>query len=263
MSKPDPLKTLGGRIRQLRLSHNKSQQEFANSISTRAHPVTRGAVGNWELGKGIKTSNLVLIADRYGVTLDWLQKGKGAPPTGHEEFRRVPVGEEFERDHNEASAVFDGGQANVPAGEIPQVAARLGLGTASDAQTINIPVGQNTIAAVPVIDTWRVPAAVLQRRLRGALTSVHIVECEGDSMEPRIRDGDFVFIDTSRRTPSPPGIFALNDGFGQTLKRLEVIPNSDPPRVKIIPENARHESYERALDEVSIIGRYLCRLTMD
>lgn len=166
-----------------------------------------------------------------------------------------------EPDH--VASVFDGGRAGIPEGEIPQVDARLGMGHAEDAQTIQIPAGDHDIAAVPVLDTWKIPKNVLQRRLRGAVSSLHIVECEGDSMDPRIRNGDFVFIDTSRRVPSPPGIFALNDGFGQTLKRLELIPNTDPPRVKIIPENPRHTVYEELLSEVRIIGRYVCRLTMD
>ncbi|RAI29422.1 hypothetical protein CH340_22835 [Rhodoplanes serenus] len=137
------------------------------------------------------------------------------------------------------------------------------MGHAEDAPTIQIPVGDHGISAVPVVDTWKIPKNVLQRRLRGAVSSLHIVECEGDSMDPRIRDGDFVFIDTSRRVPSPPGIFALNDGYGQTLKRIEIIPNTDPPRVKVIPENKSHTSYEMLLEEVRIIGRYVCRLTMD
>jgi hypothetical protein len=155
------------------------------------------------------------------------------------------------------------GRHNIPDGEIPQIASRIGMGTGTDEPTIEIPSGDGSVAAVPVLGTWKIPRNVLQRRLKGAVSALHIVECEGDSMEPRIHDGDFVFIDTSRQVPSPPGIFALNDGFGQTLKRLEIIPNSDPPRVKIIPENQNHSTYERSLEEVRIIGRYLCRLTMD
>ncbi|MFN3656796.1 MAG: XRE family transcriptional regulator [Pseudolabrys sp.] len=257
-----PQQTRAERIRLVRTTNNLSQEAFAARLSSPRRTITRGAIGNWELGRGIKGDNLALIAERFGVSLDWLSNGKGQAPTA-QPHHRVPAGEEFTDSASEQAAVFEGGQAHVPAGEIPQVAARLGLGHSEDVQTITIPAGHDSIAAVPVVDTWKVPLSVLQRRLRGSIRSVHIIECEGDSMEPRIHDGDFVFIDTSRRTPSPPGIFALNDGFGQTLKRLEIVPNSDPPRVKIIPENSRHDSYERGLDEIAIIGRYLCRLTMD
>ena len=74
-------------------------------------------------------------------------------------------------------------------------------------------------------------------------------------------DGDVVLIDASQRTPSPPGIFALWDGYGVTLKRLEIVPNSDPPTLRLIPENPRHETYDRQIDEVNIIGRLVARFT--
>ena len=181
-------------------------------------------------------------------------------------LRRVPIGQEFSTGDGHAGTVFkdgfDSSRANIPDGEIPQVDTRMGLGSTTEAETVQIPAGDGSIAAVPIVDTWKIPHNVLRRRLKGAVTSLHIVECEGDSMEPRIHDGDFVFIDTSRQAPSPDGIFAINDGIGQSLKRLELVPNTDPQRIKIIPENPRHTTYERTVDEVHIIGRYLCRLTM-
>lgn len=262
------METRADRIKYIRAASGLSQEEFGEELG-----VSRGAVGNWELGKGIKTESLTAISKRFSVPLDWLARGIGKAPDidpakpvrgKGPQLRRVPIGQEFENDPPRMrGAVSSDGRHNLDKDEIPQVDARLGMGHAADAETINIPVGGGTIAAVPIVDTWKIPKNVLRRRLRGSISSIHIVECEGDSMEPRIHDGDFVFVDTSRRVPSPPGIFALNDGFAQTLKRLDLVPNSDPPRVRIIPENPRHPTDERQLDEVRIIGRYLCRLTMD
>lgn len=265
------------RIRKVREINDLTQAEFA----TRLGDVERGAVGNWERGKGISTENLEQIAKQFRVSMDWLSTGRGpepAPLTTNRASRRSarsPHGAQravvssFDPDatdaaHKKKSTISTEGTHDVPPGEIPQVAARLGLGFAENADTIQIPLGAGSIAALEVVDTWKIPEHVLRRSLVGGTSrSVHIIECEGDSMEPRIRNGDFVFIDTSRRVPSPPGIFALNDGFGQTLKRLELIPNSEPPKVMIIPENPRHQSYERNLDDLSIIGRFVCRLTTD
>ena len=78
---------------------------------------------------------------------------------------------------------------------------------------------------------------------------------EGDSMMPTRQDRDIVLVDTSRRSPTPPGIFVLHDGMGLVAKRLEHIPNSDPPRVRIISDNAHYSPYEGLADEVNIIGR--------
>ena len=46
-----------------------------------------------------------------------------------------------------------------------------------------------------------------------------------------------------------------NDGMGLVAKRLEHIPNSDPPRVRIISDIAHYSPYEGMADEVNIIGR--------
>lgn len=223
------------------------------------------------------------VASRYAkffkVSLDWLLDNRGPAPTeshirkkpglisvryvtGVRHRSQSPV-QSFDPDEKPIAALHSGGRHNVPAGEIPQIAARLGLGHAADADTIQIPMGGGSIMALPVIDTWKIPESVLRRRLQGAVENVHIVECVGDSMEPRIRDGDFVFIDASAKTPHPPGIFAISETLGPTLKRLEVIERTDPVKVRVIPENPRHSTYEVMLEEITIIGRYLCRLTME
>lgn len=268
---------LARRIKQVRTMNKLTQKEFADRIQAVSDgTVSRGAVGNWELGEPPGRDNLRHISEVFGIDHNWLASAKGrAPVPLHEQSPPLTISPRRgtttpgyrlgfgEGDAEETAALHAEGRVHVPEGEIPQVSARLGMGSAADADTIQIPFGNGSIAALPVVATWKIPEGVLRRRMAGSLQNVHIIECEGDSMEPRIHDGDFVFIDTARRVPSPPGIFALNDGFGQTLKRLEIVPNTEPVKVMIIPENPKHERYERTLEEVSIIGRYLCRLTMD
>jgi phage repressor protein C with HTH and peptisase S24 domain len=91
--------------------------------------------------------------------------------------------------------------------------------------------------------------------LRANPADLRIMHVEGDSMMPTLNDGDIVLVDIGRRAPSPPGIFVLHDGMGLVAKRLEHIPNSDPPRVKIVSDNDRYAPYERLVDEMNIIGR--------
>ncbi|WP_223162582.1 S24 family peptidase [Ruegeria intermedia] len=61
--------------------------------------------------------------------------------------------------------------------------------------------------------------------------------------------------DMARRTPNPPGIFVLDDGMGLVAKRLEHIPNSDPPAVRVISDNPVYSPYERTADEIHTVGR--------
>ena len=62
-------------------------------------------------------------------------------------------------------------------------------------------------------------------------------------------------VDMTRRAPNPPGIFVLDDGMGLVAKRLEHIPNSDPPAVRVISDNKHYPEYERTADEIHIVGR--------
>ncbi len=66
---------LGKRIKQVRDERGGlSQSEFASRLGA----VTRGAVGNWERGKGTKRENLQVIADKFGVSFEWLASGRGS-----------------------------------------------------------------------------------------------------------------------------------------------------------------------------------------
>jgi phage repressor protein C with HTH and peptisase S24 domain len=95
----------------------------------------------------------------------------------------------------------------------------------------------------------------IKNDLKSDPANLRIMHVVGDSMMPTLQDRDIVLVDTSRRSPTPPGIFVLHDGMGLVAKRLEHIPNSDPPRVRIISDNPHYSPYEGVADEINIIGR--------
>jgi len=95
----------------------------------------------------------------------------------------------------------------------------------------------------------------IRNTLRSDPTHLRIMHVEGDSMMPTLQDRDIVLVDTSRRSPTPPGIFVLHDGMGLVAKRLEHIPNSDPPRVRIVSDNQHYSPYEGMAEEINIVGR--------
>jgi phage repressor protein C with HTH and peptisase S24 domain len=68
-------------------------------------------------------------------------------------------------------------------------------------------------------------------------------------------DGDTVLVDLSRKSPSPAGIFVLHDGLSLVAKRLEHVPMSEPPRLRIISDNPHYAPYECLASEVTIVGR--------
>lgn len=58
---------IGNRIRKMRADMDIDANDMAKRLG-----VTRGAVGNWELGGGIKRENLQKIAAEYDVSFEWL-----------------------------------------------------------------------------------------------------------------------------------------------------------------------------------------------
>lgn len=70
---------IGERIRKLRSGEIPGVGKMSGVDLARRLGVTRGAVGNWELGKGIKRENLQLIAITFKISFDWLATGRGSP----------------------------------------------------------------------------------------------------------------------------------------------------------------------------------------
>lgn len=86
---------------------------------------------------------------------------------------------------------------------------------------------------------------------------VWIIEAIGDSNAPEIMPGQRVMVNIADKRPSPPGFFALWDGLTIVLKRVEFIPHSDPPTIRISSANPAYEPYKRPIGEAHILGRVI------
>lgn len=115
--------------------------------------------------------------------------------------------------------------------------------------------GNYTVSAPTVRSIWTLPTEYLRYELRVPRGAVRLVEVIGDSMQPTLFPGDRIMVNTADRRPSPPGIFALWDGLGLVVKRVEHIPNTDPLIYRITSDNPHHAAYERTEEEVNIVGR--------
>ena len=104
---------------------------------------------------------------------------------------------------------------------------------------------------------WRVPQDVIRSYTPAPASDLKIITVFGDSMEPVLMPGQRVMVDTADTTPSPPGIFVVWDGLALVIKRVQVVPHSDPLRVVISSDNPRYLPYERTLDEAHIRGRVI------
>lgn len=95
----------------------------------------------------------------------------------------------------------------------------------------------------------------VRSRLGARPSDLRLMFIRGDSMEPTLCHNDVVLVDTSRRQPTPPGIFVLYDGFGLVAKRLELIADAEEPSVRVLSDNPHYSAYEKRVDETRIAGR--------
>lgn len=163
-------------------------------------------------------------ADILGCSAAWLVMGEGEPP-------ELP--------------------ASVPPIRISELDVRAQAGAGGSEMRAD---GFAEVASV-----WTVPQDFMRAQTTASPQSVRIIRIYGDSMEPMFRPGDRVLVDMSDTSPSPPGIFVLWDGLGIVVKRVEFVPYSDPPSLKLISINEAYGTYTRPLEGTRINGRVIAK----
>ncbi len=230
---------MANRIRQRREQLGLSQQDVADAVRSSQAQINRLEAGerkltqDWleRLAPVLRTSAADLLLPP-GVTR--------GPGPGHKTGRRAKPAP---------------GQMEL-ALPIPEIDLRAGAGFGGEVQLEAFsPDGRNIVSTEVIRGQWQLPPDYLAVELHVDPRAARIVEVVGDSMSPSLESGDRVLINIADRRPSPGGIFALWDGLAVVLKRIEHIPNTEPAKLKISSDNPRHETYERTIDEVSIIGR--------
>ncbi len=119
-----------------------------------------------------------------------------------------------------------------------------------------------TVSSDVVRAEWGLPPSLLAD-LRAESEEVKIVEVSGDSgYDPSnpgapgsIYPGDRVICIVTDRRPSPPGPFLVWDGIGLVVKLVEIVPRSDPPRIRLSSRNPNYSPYEATDGEAYILGR--------
>ena len=85
------------------------------------------------------------------------------------------------------------------------------------------------------------------------MPQVYSIPVTGDSMEPTLTSGSYVFIDMTHVIPTPEDIYACDYGDGLTIKRLQMIPRSD--KIMVMSDNDRYANYELRREDVRVYGR--------
>src|SRR5690348_5898294 len=112
-------------------------------------------------------------------------------------------------------------------------------------------------------EDWVFPASFITNELEASAKDLLVIEAEGDAMAPTIMSRDKVVVDTSQKTPSPDGLYAIRDPFDKVIiRRLQLLRAVQPSRIKIISDNPKHAAEEVALSQLDIVGSALCILKL-
>lgn len=152
-------------------------------------------------------------------------------------------GQQHKNQHeNRGGTVHDGG-------DIANFTIHAGMGNGG---TVSVQVGEDGLAIDPsdCDGFWSFPEQVKAGWQQ--MTKTYAMPVTGDSMEPTLTNGSYVFVDTTHNYPSPPDLYAVNYGHGLMIKRLELLPED---KVRIISDNERYTDFEFHASEIEVYGR--------
>lgn len=107
------------------------------------------------------------------------------------------------------------------------------------------------------VATWAIPPDLAPESPQ----KLRMLRVRNDSMAPVFLPDDRVMVDLTDRDPAAGGYFAIWNGGALLIRRVEIIPRSDPLSVKISPENPRYTPDVCPIAEAQIQGRICGRWT--
>ena len=120
---------------------------------------------------------------------------------------------------------------------------------------------------------WQLPDAMVRHEGDAEPEALRIIKVRGNSMEPELREGDRLVVDTARRMPGAGELFVLWDGDGLVVKRVEPVheppgeqggergDERGPPRLRLLSANPDYPAYVCRADDVHIVGKVLWKVT--
>ena len=107
---------------------------------------------------------------------------------------------------------------------------------------------------------WRLPEVMVRHEGDADPDALRIIRVRGNSMEPEMRDGDRIVVDTARRTPATGELFVLWDGIGLVVKRVEPAHEPGEPSLRLISANPDYPAYTRPAADIHIVGRVVWKV---
>ena len=110
---------------------------------------------------------------------------------------------------------------------------------------------------------WQMPEAMIRDELRAEPGNLRIVRVRGEAMEPVLRAGDRLLVDTAKRDTAAGGLFVLRGPGGFEVWRVEPLAGADPPRLRLSCANPRYQAHACLAGKLDILGRAIWKMTRE
>ncbi|MBO7705288.1 MAG: LexA family transcriptional regulator [Acinetobacter sp.] len=187
------METLGSRLKALRRQRNLTQQKIADALG-----VSKTSVIYWEKDENVpKHESLIALARTLGTTTEWLLSGVGVPEKSNADMAAMEVG------------IYQAGDP-VPDGYVAidyydDVYVSAGNGY------LNLEKPSNNKMLFPVD---------LIKECNVEPTTTKVIHVRGESMFPKLKDGQAISIDMSAKTIYDGEIYAFQVGDDTKIKYL-------------------------------------------
>lgn len=187
------METLGSRLKELRRQRNLTQQKIADALG-----VSKTSVIYWEKDENIpKHESLIALARTLGTTTEWLLNGVAAPEKSNADIAKMEVG------------IYQAGDP-VPDGYVAidyydDVYVSAGNGYLN----LEKPSNNKMLFPVDLIKECNVEPATTK-----------VIHVRGESMFPKLKDGQAISIDMSAKTIYDGEIYAFQVGDDTKIKYL-------------------------------------------
>ncbi|MBR8055648.1 LexA family transcriptional regulator [Burkholderia vietnamiensis] len=189
----------------------KADVDLAEAIGA-----SRSQVAVWKIRDRMPLAECVALAEKRGVSLDWLVLGRGQEGVG---------GHELPAQASELDEVQDDGYIDIPAYDLA---------------------GFIELTGAPQISA-RVPRAWLDR-YGAVLDEVIAFQNAGNVMSPTINDGDVVIVD--RRVRDVDGVYVVRVGDSLRLRRVQ---RTHAGALHLLTDNATYANETIGADEVDAV----------
>ena len=108
-----------------------------------------------------------------------------------------------------------------------------------------------------VAGQWVMPMPDFRQITMSAPENIKLLRVKGDSMNPTLKDGDWVMVDITRKAPDSDGLFLLLLANGLAVKRVQCGLGQN---ITVISDNPIYAPIPATLEEVPIAGKVIYTL---